>query len=195
MENYLDNDFKDKKFKIIRNFLDEDFVRFIQQYFFIRFRSGDANESFLQDDQTDFGYSFYGDSLCETILDNSVDHLSKITGIKLLPTYSFVRLYQYGDELKLHRDRPECEISATLSLGFCDEVHPIYFSDNEDGSSPHKIILNPGDLCLYRGCDLYHWREKLTQRWYLQCFLHYVDSEGPYRYNIYDGRKFLGTKR
>ena len=46
------------------------------------------------------------------------------------------------------------------------------FSKNEDGSNASEIKLNPGDLCLYRGCDLYHWRPPFTQRWYLQSFLH-----------------------
>ena len=42
-------------------------------------------------------------------------------------------------------------------------------------TNPTEINLNPGDLCLYRGCDLWHWREVFTQKWYLQSFLHYVN--------------------
>ena len=57
------------------------------------------------------------------------------------------------------------------------------------------IHLNPGDLCLYHGCDLYHWREPFTQRWYLQSFLHYVNANGPYKDCLYDKRTYLGASK
>ena len=34
----------------------------------------------------------------------------------LLPTYSYARLYLQGDSLPRHRDRPACEIAATIHL-------------------------------------------------------------------------------
>ena len=39
------------------------------------------------------------------------------TGMDLIPTYSYARVYQHGAELKRHKDRPSCEISTTLNLG------------------------------------------------------------------------------
>ena len=184
--------FQEKGYQIIRNFLDEDFVKFIQEYFYLRIRAGHA---VLGDEQAENSYVFYGDPLIETVLSSSCDALSDIVGYKLLPTYSYTRLYGKGDELKNHRDRPSCESSATLALGVPDgeEISPIYFSQNEDRSDAVKIILEPGDLCLYRGCDLYHWREPFTQEWYLQAFLHYVNADGPYKDHIYDKRSYLGV--
>jgi len=61
--------------------------------------------------------------------------------------------------------------------------------------NPAEINLNPGDLCLYRGCDLWHWREVFAQKWYLQAFLHYVNADGAYKDNLYDGRPYLGMQR
>jgi hypothetical protein len=186
--------FKEHGYQIVRNFLDADFVKFIQQYFILRIRAGHSE---LGDIQAPNSFIFYGDPLIETILDNSCKSLSKFAGINLLPTYSYTRLYGCGDELKIHRDRPSCEISATLALGFPegDKINSIYFSENEDGSNSTEIILNPGDLCIYRGCNLYHWRPKFTQKWYLQAFLHYVDENGEYKENIYDGRPCLGMSK
>lgn len=183
--------FKENGYEIIRNFLDADFVKFINQYYFIRIAGGAAT---LGDTQAPNSYLFYGDPLMDTILSEFNDTFAKNIDCKLFPTYSYVRLYSQGDELKIHRDRPSCEISATLSLGIPEgeEINPIYFSKNEDKSDAVKILLNPGDLCVYRGPDLYHWRDPFTQKWYLQAFLHYVDAEGPNKNSIYDSRPFLG---
>jgi hypothetical protein len=184
--------FSKNGYYIIENFLNHDFLKFIEQYFYTRIKSG-FNVTY-GDDQAPGSCSFYGDPLIDTILENSKEHLSKVTNKILLPTYSYTRFYGKDDELIIHRDRPSCEISATLSLAIPngEEISPIYFSENEDKSNAAEILLKPGDLCLYRGCDLYHWREPFTQRWYLQSFLHYVDAEGPHAKNIYDGRPYLG---
>ena len=186
--------FKENNYQIITNFLDKNFVSFIQQYFFIRIKSGQCE---FGDKQSPNSYCFYGDPLMETILHEAGDELGKIIGYSLLPTYSYTRLYGKGDELILHRDRPSCEISATISLAIPDgdKISPIYFSQTEDKSNPIEIKLNPGDLCIYKGCDLYHWREPFTHKWYLQSFLHYVDANGPHKDKIYDGRKFLSITK
>lgn len=186
--------FKENKYQIVRNFIDEQFTLFIQDYFHLRIKAGHAETN---DKQAPFSYPFYSDPLIETILESSCEPLSKISGFNLLPTYTYTRLYGQGDELVKHRDRPSCEISATLALGIPngENINPIYFSEHEDGSNAKEIILKPGDLCLYRGCDLYHWRPPFTQRWYLQAFLHYVDADGPYKDHIYDKRPYLGMTK
>jgi hypothetical protein len=186
-------DFKQKGYHVVKNFIEPEFLKFIQDYFAIRINAGDAS---LYDTQAPNSYSFYGDPLTETILQNSCEALSDIIGIKLLPTYSYARLYTTGDELKIHIDRPSCEISATLSLGIPegDEINPILFSNNSDGSNPSEILLEPGDLCVYRGCNLYHWRPPVKSKWYLQSFFHFVKQDGKYKNLIYDERPYLGFK-
>lgn len=195
MENKIaEEDFLKDGYFVVRNFLEKDFVEFIQHYFFVRIQSG---QYVKEDPQAALSRSFYGDPLMDSLLDLSCESLSIISGVNLLPTYTYTRMYSFGDELLIHRDRPSCEISATLSLGVPEgeEVSPIFFSQNEDKTNAIKIILEPGDLCLYRGCDLYHWRDAFKQKWYLQAFLHYVNAEGPYKDNIYDGRDCLGIQK
>lgn len=184
-------DFKKDGLYVIKNFLDPDFVSFIRDYFGIRINAG---HSYLYDPQAIYSYSLYADPLMETILQNSCETIGQIIGVDLLPTYSYTRLYRKDDELTFHKDRCTCEISATISLGFPEgtEINPIYFSENLDGSNPHKVLLEPGDLCIYRGCDLYHWRPPIQQKWYLQGFLHFVEKNGNYSHLIYDGRPYLG---
>lgn len=182
---------KENNYFLIKDFIDKDFVEFIQSYFFLRIRAGQAK---LGDPQVANSYAFYGDPLSDTILQNSCDAIGKIVGKKVLPTYSYVRLYEKGAELVNHQDRPSCELSATLALGIPEgeEINPIYFSKNEDKSDAVKILLEPGDLCIYKGCDLWHWRPPFTQKWYLQAFLHYVYEDGSYTSTIYDYRPYLG---
>ena len=186
--------FKENGFEVINNFLEPNFVSFIQQYFFTRIKSGDC---ILGDNQAPNSYVFYGDPLMDTILNESSDKLGEIIGYNLTPTYTYTRLYMKGDQLKKHKDRPSCELSATLSLRIPEgeSINSIYFCRNEDESGVIGVKLNPGDLCLYSGCDLFHWRKPFTQDWYLQSFLHYVNADGPYKNNVYDGRKFLGMKK
>jgi hypothetical protein len=190
----MNMNFKKDGYYIIRKFLEPDFIAFIQQYFFTRINAG---QSTIGDTQAPNSYSFYGDPLMDTVLGESVKKLSEIAGYNLLPTYTYTRLYGRGDELEKHRDRPSCELSATVSLGISvgDDINPIYFSRNEDESDAVEIKLNPGDLCLYHGCDLYHWRKPFTQKWYLQSFLHYVNANGLHSNNLYDGRPYLGMEK
>jgi hypothetical protein len=186
--------FKENGYYIIRDFLEPDFVKFIQQYFFTRINAGQAE---LGDVQAPNSYIFYGDPLMDTILGEAAKKLSEVAEYPLLPTYTYTRLYGKGDELVIHRDRPSCELSGTLALSTPEgeEINPIYFSRNEDKSDAIAIHLNPGDLCLYHGCDLYHWREPFTQKWYLQSFLHYVNAEGPHKDFLYDKRPYLGMQK
>jgi hypothetical protein len=184
-------EFSDNGYQVIKNFLEPDFVQFIQDYFSMKINCGDVS---LEDPQAKGSYTWYSDYLIETILQNSCEILGTTIGIKLLPTYTFTRLYSKGDTLKKHLDRPSCEISATLSLGYStdSDINPIYFSKTIDETNSVKILLEPGDLCIYKGCELYHWRPPVQNSWSLQSFLHFVDGEGVNKHLVYDGRDYLG---
>lgn len=116
------------------------------------------------------------------------------SGQKLYPTYTYARLYVPGDELKNHRDRPSCQISATVTLGFSGKPWPIYMGDREDKAGGKEIIMDVGDVVLYKGNDKWHWREKYEgdeNTWLVQVFLHYVDANGQYADHEYDKRQSL----
>ena len=96
-------------------------------------------------------------------------------------TYSFARLYTYNAELKPHTDRPSCEISVTVMYGSSGESWPIYMGDK-------PVELNPGDACIYLGCEVNHYRKNFTGDWHSQAFLHYVDKNGPHASYKFDKR-------
>lgn len=109
--------------------------------------------------------------LCEL-----VPEISKRSELTVLPTYSYIRVYQAGDDLKKHNDRDSCEISVTLNLGG-DCEWPIQI-EKPDGTVA-SVVMRPGDAMIYLGTKAQHWRDPIPGSKCVQVFLHYVDSDGP----------------
>jgi hypothetical protein len=124
--------------------------------------------------------SVYGDYLTESLMLNLWKKIENITNLKLLPTYTFYRVYKNSDILPKHKDRPSCEISCTLNLG---QSHPWKFFANNNG-----VLLEPGDGVIYKGMEVEHWREKFSGDYHSQVFLHYVNAEGEFKDYFMDKR-------
>ncbi len=151
----------------------------------------------VKDEQCPLSEAVHGTVTFDKLLEDLTPHFEAASGLKLFPTYSYARLYNtQGEELKVHRDRPACEISATLTLDFEGDVWPIYMGANEDKSNATEVKMNIGDAVMYRGCDIYHWREPYKEgKWQAQVFLHYVDQNGPHAEWKYDKRESLGLSK
>ena len=147
----------------------------------------------------------------ETLQERMWPAMEELLGEELIPTYSYARLYAPGEELKIHTDRPSCEISATLTLGFEGNVWPIYMGDHDETKLSEKRIgqhdkeywlknvscvdMDVGDAIIYKGQEKVHWRERYKEgQWQAQVFLHYVDANGPHAEWKYDKRKTLGQQ-
>ena len=144
------------------------------------------------DEQVPNTYSHYADTAMETLLLMCQPKMEKLTGIKLHPTYSYARIYKKGDVLERHKDRYSCEISTTMNLG--GDEWPIYLEPSgEKDKEGIKIVMDPGDMLVYKGCDVEHWREEFIGENCGQVFLHYNDASDPKaEENKYDRRPFLG---
>ena len=134
-------------------------------------------------------YSHYGDTAMEVLLLRCRSLLEKHTGLKLVENYSFLRIYKKHDVLFKHTDRPECEISCTMTLG--GDPWPIFLKKKK--SKKTKVVLKAGGLVIYRGCELEHWRDPFLGDNCTQVFLHYSPTN---KKNIqatrYDRRRFVG---
>jgi len=180
--------FKKNGYCVVKSVVDKELRDFVTQYALF-----DEMQNFTPDTSQVVGaHAKYGDPAMETMLLHLHSTMEENTGLLLHPTYSFYRVYRNGDELVKHSDRESCEISCTLCFNYEfaqeDFNWPIFINDN-------AVNLEPGDMVIYRGCDLIHWREKLTcldVDWHLQGFFHYVDQNGPYSHFKYDGRKSVG---
>ena len=152
-----------------------------------------AEKQTVIDDQCPKSQAIHGALVFDKLLEDLTPYFELASGLKLYPTYSYARLYtEHGEELKNHRDRESCEISATITLSFEGDVWSIYMGDHEDKTDGTKIDMAIGDAVMYRGCDKWHWRKPYFEgKWQAQVFLHYVDQNGPYAEWKYDKRNFL----
>jgi len=179
------NDFDKNGYVHLKNFLDKDNCKQLTQELNQCINRGETTK----DPQCPLSEAVHGSITFDKLLKDLLPYFEKVSGKKLYPTYSYARLYKSGEELKKHTDRPACEISATVTLGFDGNPWSIYMAGN-------KIDMQVGDAVLYRGIDVEHWREKYVEgKWQAQVFLHYVDADGPHADQKYDGRASLGITK
>jgi hypothetical protein len=200
----MKENFKKNNFLILKQAISKELSDFCYQYFLLKrqvaktlFESKQISpftEYFGSwgDGQVPETYSHYSDIVMETLLVKLLPVMEKETGLKLNSNYSYARIYKKGDILKRHKDRFSCEISTTLNLG--GDPWPIYLEPSEkEGLKGIKVNLNPGDMLVYKGNILEHWREPFKGMDCAQVFLHYNDlkTKGS-KENIYDRRPHLG---
>jgi len=205
------------KYQVIKKAVNYELANFIFNYFLLK---RDAVQWMYQnniiydngmfgtwtDQQVPNTYSHYADMVMETLLVKMLSVMASETGLDLVPTYSYARIYKHGDILKRHKDRPSCEISTTLNLG--GDPWPIYIdgtgADNvideqkniikPNAPEGTKVLLEVGDMLVYSGCELEHWREPFEGQVCGQVFLHYNHRNGPFAdKNKFDKRPLLGV--
>ena len=191
-------------YKVIRQAISKELADFVYSYFLMKRNVARKlfDDRYISQLNSDYGvwndeqipetYSHYADIAMETLLDKLTPKIEEETGLKLIPTYSYARIYKKGDILKRHKDRYSCEVSTTLNLG--GDKWPIYLEPSgEEGKEGIKVDLDPGDSLIYKGCEVEHWREAFEGENCCQVFLHYNDASGENaEENKYDRRPFLG---
>ena len=203
-------------YKVVKGAISFELANFLYNYFLLKREAVDYMYSnnwtydngilgTWKDEQIPNTYSIYGDAAFDTLLMKVLPVMKYETGLDVIPTYSYARIYKKGDILKRHKDRPSCEISTTLNLG--GDAWPIFIdptgSDNviDEYKNIHKpgapkgvkVDLKPGDMLIYSGCELEHWREPFEGQLCGQVFLHYNHADGQFaKSNLYDKRPMLG---
>ena len=173
---------------IVRRLLPEPVRDFLYEYARKAARTGRLGTGDTQLPNTP---SRYADPFMESVLQILLPQVAETSGLQLYPTYSYFRVYKHGDVLAAHVDRPSCEVSVTISVGYeADAIWPVWV-ERKGGATP--IELEPGDGMLYRGTDVRHWRDTFAGNEATQLFLHYVDQDGPNRDWKFDRRERLGN--
>ena len=111
--------------------------------------------------------------------------IGDILGEKVLPSYTYARMYLNGGELVPHVDMDCCELDVSIHLNG-DKPWPIWL-DSPVGKV--SVELSPGDALFYLGNKMTHWREPYEGEWYANAFLFYVFSNGPNRHLLFDVTK------
>ena len=130
------------------------------------------------------------------------DNLRDVIDMELVETYSYTRTYDRGAYLKSHTDRPSCEVSATICLDYkSDDNTPWkiwvqndrnYIDDAiHDQPSLFEISQKPvigkrkgcvavsleiGDVLLYQGPNIPHWRDTFLGDYSSHMFLHFINA-------------------
>ena len=140
--------------------------------------------------------------------------IEQAIGRKLYNTYYYDRFYFPGQELKVHADRPACEISVSVHVSTnIKENWPIWiktpdvFADNSkmeliSKGENRSIDLEAGDGMVYKGCERPHWRDPMPglletslekakgninySLYYHQIFFHYVLQDGQRAHYAWD---------
>ena len=86
--------------------------------------------------------------------------IRNITQEPLMPSYSFLSAYMHNSALARHLDRPQCKWNASLLVDFNPNVElekswPIYLEVN---GKAKEVRLSLGDMVVYRGTEIPHWR-------------------------------------
>jgi hypothetical protein len=199
-------DFKKDNFCVIKEAISKDLAIFLYNYFSMQKQVYDTciKERYIspfetmigyyegQDEQIPNTYSQYSNIAFETLMLKLQPVMEKTTKLKLTPNYTYARIYKPGDELKRHKDRFSCEISTTLNLG--GDKWPIFIEPSEkEGMKGISVNLNPGDMLVYKGNILEHWREPFKGKDCAQLFLHYNNTKTKgSKENLFDRRPHLG---
>jgi hypothetical protein len=212
--------FKTKKYQVIRGALSKELANFIFNYmmlqrdavdFMMKHNKVNPSNPFIgtrTDSQVPGCYAKYADWVMETLLMYMIPIMKAKTGMDLVPTYTYTRLYEKGNILRRHKDRPSCEISTTLHLG--GDLWPIFldpsganfvideYKQTIKPGAPKgvRVDLKIGDMLIYSGCELEHWREPFEGNVCSQVFLHYNHANGPFaKSNLFDKRPLLGVPK
>jgi len=186
-----------EEYKVVRNLIDAPLTNFLYEYFLLKRRVSNTfsehpilskysayvnnNEG---DTQVKNAFSLYGDPAFEVLMCLAIDVMKEETQEDLIPTYSYARIYNHGDELKPHIDRRHCEYSTTVNL-YSDIDWPIYMNET-------PINLSSGDMCIYKGNEVVHYRLPFEGNVCAQVFLHYVSLS---KSNNRDREKYLWEGR
>ena len=207
----LQKQFKENKYCVVKNCISLELAHFLFQYSFLKEQVNieldkrnllpPKNHMIYEmfgmregDSQSPNSFSNYGDMAMDALLATLTSKMKSITGLNLIPAYSYFRIYSNGHVLRRHKDRASCEVSTTLCLGYTTKSWPIYIdTSGEKGKKGISVDLKPGDMMVYRGVVSEHWREAFDGDKISQVFLHYNDIDGPFKdNNLYDCRPQLG---
>lgn len=178
---------------IVRQAVSADTLALLSDY--TRLKAKVAPKRHKHADPLQFVHREYGDALMETLLEKLTPLVEQVTGLSLWPTLSFYYVYQQGNELKQHKDRSSCQIVAGLCIDADENFKmkkgqwPLMFELNGSSEAVH---LNYGDMVIFKGHDMLHWRTPYTGEWFVSAIFGYVDKKGPFAFQKYDQRQMLG---
>lgn len=205
------NDFKNNGYIVLKNILSKEILNFINSTWdklkekpfaghfpYVTGKHIEGSPWNTPFSYTNFGSAPFGHYIhkyCQRIIEEKLS-------LELIPTYYFSREYYSDSVLYAHRDRPSCEISATIAIDYetsSMRPWPIWIKNDKEFSSNRlkpfevsqcldfsereeenckAIYLEPGDAMVYQGCNVIHWRDPLEGNFSRHTFIHFVNKNG-----------------
>lgn len=196
--------FKQTGFYVYENAISEDTVKLLKTQFEMlmnvsAFKDGVKELNYktitkYSDKQVPHSFPQYGHHAFESLMLVIQPKVEEVTGLTLYPCYTYARAMYEGAIMLKHKDRPSCQYSVTMCIDEDKDCeYPIYM-ENYAGEV-NEVYLAPGDMIVYNGTELNHWRERYTGKRQIQAFLHYVDANGQYADYKFDKRPILGIQK
>lgn len=155
---------------LLRNFINKSETEAYSSKMFEALKKGE----FYVDDQCNKSESFYNHAMFEELLEKTRRLIENKCNVNLESTFSYARIYKRGEVLSKHVDRNACEYSATITLDYSG-IKPwnFFFKDHKEDS----ILIDKGDIFVYNGVKLPHWRDALKDEWQTQVMLFFSKKE------------------
>jgi hypothetical protein len=189
--------FKTNLYEVVREAVSPDLLSNLDTQFelikkleYLRTGKDESDLYAFADTQISKSFSYYSALPFEALSLQLQSLMEEVTGKSLYPSYTYARIYYNGAEMAEHKDRPSCEYSCTLNISIDEKPWEIWFEDLE--KKRFSINLYPGDLIVYKGDILNHWRLPYEGKRQTQAFLHYVDKNGNHRDYKWDRRPYIG---
>jgi len=188
------SNFATKQYQSVPNLVPLDICKFATQALIFSEADYVTKHGMMKNEDTQVAgsQSFYGNPVTESLLVMVLPKIEEIVEDKLLPTYSYARIYRNNAILKLHRDRPSCEVSVSIQLASVGVKNQGGWAISMDGKNIH---LGDSDGVVYNGLKVEHGRDQLICEetgFQAQVFLHYVRANGRFSRFCFDRRIGLG---
>jgi hypothetical protein len=174
----VDDGLRQKGYLFVKGLIDPCLARVFYKTLLLKHWRGES----FRDNHIPTAAAITDDSTIDALLLELHSRIEEISGVRLVPSYSYARVYFRGDSMVRHRDRPGCEVSASIHLGRHSGDSSLWFAPND------RVEMEPGDGAVYMGCEAEHWRPPFNGNIMGQMFLHYVVTGGQFAKNYFDGR-------
>jgi hypothetical protein len=181
MQEYRDH-LKEHGYVLIKNFLSPDTLELAKAFLDLtvtsNLREKESNPGYLSGNVEYIHPNIFADSMLLAYK----NPIEAIFETEMIPSYIFFRQYHKGSSLKIHRDRPVCEFSATILVHKDgDGTADLAFCDDEEGTNSIEIGMEEGDAIIFGGAKdfdgRWHYRPAVKQNSITQAFLHYVSPD------------------
>jgi hypothetical protein len=157
-------------FQFLRGLVTAEDLSLVLNDVFLQVQSGMPSAG---DGPTRGAYCIHSPEATNYLLEKLAPKIAEVVRFPLLPSYSYVQIYRKGGMLPLHVDRPECEVTVTITLDYdAKALWPLYLL-NENVIA---ATLDKGDAFLFAATKFLHGRRAFEGESWTQATLHYGPS-------------------